>query len=390
MLTARLLLLCLVWLPPSLAAAYQCLERMRRLTEVLHRETAFRTLYGLFGVPERAEFSAVRRGYGRILAAERLPDGTRVTDAIRGLVSGGYDLLGRHKEIYDNIVDHPFLTWGPGEVAGPAGDRAPPAQLFGGRAPRAVIFDLDETLYTSDGLVRSYSDRATAYVRDQILCTGDHGSAAALASIFHSIYGITSNGIFSSPRFDYRRFFAFVEDGLDYERLIARDAALSRAVASLHPRKWLLTNATERHMRRVFRAAGIDAAAFDGITHIEFAPDDRKAILCKPDPRYFEKCLGDMKAAGIEPADCSDILFVDDNFKSLSVAKGLGMRTVFINKRSKAPAFLGRVYTEGERAVVVDVEVRCIHELLRELPESWYTMGFEPANIECACWDEAT
>ncbi|KAI1015036.1 hypothetical protein LB503_003834 [Fusarium chuoi] len=78
---------------------------------------------------------------------------------------------------------------------------------------------------------------------------------------------------------------------------------------------WLFTNAYVNHGKKVVRLLGIEDI-FDGLTYCNYA---EQPLLCKPDPRMYEKA---MREAGVDRVE--DCYFVDDSALNCTEAKKFG------------------------------------------------------------------
>jgi putative hydrolase of the HAD superfamily len=185
------------------------------------------------------------------------------------------------------------------------------------------LFDLDNTLYPEEsGFMGSVEGRMTDFVAQ---VTGlPHDQAYALQKQYLAEHGLTLRGLMLNHGVDPAEFHALFHDlSLD---ALARDPELLIALAKLPGRRFIFTNADDRHAERVLDHLGL-AELFDDVFHIHsfgFAP--------KPDPVGFQRMID---AHGLNPrATC----FFEDSERNLKPAADLGMTTVLVGPHAPASA----------------------------------------------------
>ena len=105
--------------------------------------------------------------------------------------------------------------------------------------------------------------------------------------------------------------------------LLAQDPDLVSALAQLPGRRFIFTNADDRHAERVLAHLGL-ADLFDDVFHIHsfgFTP--------KPDPLGFQRMLD---AHGLDPRATT---FFEDSERNLKPAFDLGMTTVLVGPQAQ-------------------------------------------------------
>ena len=183
------------------------------------------------------------------------------------------------------------------------------------------LFDLDNTLYPEEsGFMRQVEDRMTAFVGK---VTGlAHDAAYALQKQYFAEHGLTLAGLMLHHGVEPADFHALFHDlSLD---VLAHDPKLLTALRALPGRRFIFTNADDKHAERVMAHLGL-TDLFDEVFHIHsfgFTP--------KPSPVGFERMIA---AHGLDPATTA---FFEDSERNLQPAKALGMTTVMVGPRAAA------------------------------------------------------
>jgi putative hydrolase of the HAD superfamily len=183
------------------------------------------------------------------------------------------------------------------------------------------LFDLDNTLYPEDsGFMVEHAGVMTDYVQK---VTGlDREAAFALQKRYWIEHGLTLRGLMDDYGVDPNEFLALFHDAsLD---ALAHDSDLCAAIAALPGRRYVFTNADDRHADRVLAHLNLDGL-FHEVFHIHsfgFTP--------KPDPRCFEALVA---AHGVDP--CATAFF-EDTERNLKPAHDLGMTTVLVGAQAAA------------------------------------------------------
>ncbi|WP_332774014.1 pyrimidine 5'-nucleotidase [Phenylobacterium sp.] len=183
------------------------------------------------------------------------------------------------------------------------------------------LFDLDNTLYPEEsGFMGSVEARMTDFVAKVSGLPRDQ--AYALQKKYLAEHGLTLKGLMLNHGVDPADFHALFHD-LSLE-VLAQDPDLLAALAHLPGRRFIFTNADDKHAERVMAHLGL-ADLFDDVFHIHsfgFAP--------KPDPLGFQRMID---AHGITPTTTA---FFEDSERNLKPAADLGMTTVLVGPRAAA------------------------------------------------------
>jgi putative hydrolase of the HAD superfamily len=181
------------------------------------------------------------------------------------------------------------------------------------------IFDLDNTLYpASCRLFEQVQGRMNQYICDRLALSPE--AAAELRRSYFREHGTTLRGLMTEDRIDPHEFLAFVHD-IDLAG-VPPDPALVAAIGSLHGRKIVHTNGSQRHAERLLDHLGL-TDAFCGIVDIVAAEFDPKPALAG------YRLLLRRHAAAAPTA-----LMIEDIARNLAPAAELGMTTAWM--RSEA------------------------------------------------------
>lgn len=185
---------------------------------------------------------------------------------------------------------------------------------------RAMLFDLDNTLYpASSGLMEHVDRRIGEYVQQWLRLPQQE--ADAIRHHYYTTYGTTLRGLQQhhghSETDEYLR---FVHD-IAIEQYLTANAELDAALADLPVTKVIFTNSPHEHAERVLQALGIAhhfERTFD-LRYFNFVP--------KPSPQPYQHILDELGIAG------NEALLLEDTAQNLDPAKALGMKTVLISDR---------------------------------------------------------
>jgi putative hydrolase of the HAD superfamily len=207
-----------------------------------------------------------------------------------------------------------------------------------------IFIDLDDTLYDhGNGLWEAIRGRMSQYMHECIGLPEDE--IPALRRHYFETYGTTLRGLQIHYRVNPDEYLDYVHD-IPLRNYIAPDESLKNLLSELPQPKWILTNSSSEHARRVLNILGVQEL-FSGIIDIR-ALD----FHCKPDPESYRIAM--KIAHAVYPQDC---LYLDDSPLNLAPAKEMGMTTVLISNVEASPA--------------AHLVIPRIHELKNVLPELW-------------------
>jgi putative hydrolase of the HAD superfamily len=182
---------------------------------------------------------------------------------------------------------------------------------------RAILFDLDNTLYpASSGVMEHIDRRIGEYVQQRLGLPEEE--ALEIRRHFYATYGTTLRGL------QQRYGFADTEDYLSFvhnvaiEDLLQQNAELDAALSRLTVPKVIFTNSPREHAERVLRQIGI-AHHFEQLFDLRYFN-----FVAKPDPAAYEHILEKLGVAGHET------LLFEDTPHNLGPARALGMTTLLI------------------------------------------------------------
>ena len=208
-------------------------------------------------------------------------------------------------------------------------------------AARTWIFDLDNTLHNATPHIFPHINRAmTEYVQVELKL--DPEAASELRRTYWMRYGATLLGLMRHHGTDPRDFLRRTHHFPELERMLVREPQLRTTLRRLPGRKFVFSNAPVHYSRAVLRALGVQDL-FDAVFSIE-----RTRYRPKPDTHGFLRLV---RANHLRPQRC---IMVEDTLVNLRTAKNLGMKTVWVSREKRAPAY-------------VDVKISKLTELRRAI-----------------------
>jgi putative hydrolase of the HAD superfamily len=208
---------------------------------------------------------------------------------------------------------------------------------------RCWIFDLDNTLHNARPHIFPHINRAmTEYLQHELGL--DEAAAGRLRSDYWMRYGATLLGLMRHHGTDPRDFLWRTHQFPDLMRMLVREPLLRRTLTRLPGRKFVFSNAPVHYARAVLKLLAI-GDLFDAVFSIE-----RTRYRPKPDAHGFLRLA---RATHVRAARC---IMVEDTLANLRTAKKVGMKTVWVTREPRAPAY-------------VDVKVSKLSELRRALRE---------------------
>ncbi len=180
---------------------------------------------------------------------------------------------------------------------------------------RDWVFDLDDTLYPPEsGIFTAVMSRIRAYTARVLGCSPEE--AHALQKDYAARYGTTLRGLMEEHGVDPEAFLADAH-AVDYSALTP-NPDLSKILARLPGRKFILTSGTHAHVERTLSQLGI-GGNFDGVFDIvdaNYLPKPAEATYTAFMDRF---AIDPMAAAMFEDAP-----------RNLVVPHALGMRAILV------------------------------------------------------------
>ena len=192
---------------------------------------------------------------------------------------------------------------------------------------KAWIFDLDNTLHDARPHIFPHINRAmTDFIVERLSVS--EAEAQALRMHYWHRYGATLKGLERHHAIDPHDFLWHTHQFPDLRRMLVVDAGLRPMLRGLSGRKIVFTNSPLHYAERVLEMLGI-AGVFDAVYSIEtvrFNP--------KPAPEGFRLLL---RAEGLQ---AGRTILVEDTLVNLRAARSLGMRTVWVSREPRRPAYV--------------------------------------------------
>lgn len=204
-----------------------------------------------------------------------------------------------------------------------------------------IFLDLDDTLYPREsGIWPALLAKMEQYMREEVGIL--EGQIRPLRERFREQYGTTLRGLHNEYHIDPEHYLAYVHE-IPVETLLKPNLTLVEMLQRLPQRKWIFTNSSAAHARRVLETLGVNGA-IEGIV-------DTTAMnyRSKPDAEVYRLAL---ELAGRKEAP--SCLYLDDLPRNLEPARALGFGTVLVGSRDGHPA--------------ADYSILVIEELLQALP----------------------
>ncbi len=189
------------------------------------------------------------------------------------------------------------------------------------------IFDLDNTLHDAGAHIFPHINRGmTAYIESQLALSTD--AADRLRREYWVRYGATLLGLVRHHRTDPDHFLWHTHQFPELQRMVVAEAGLVHALRRLRGRRIVFSNAPLHYAERVLEILGL-ASFFDALYTIEST-----GYQPKPGIAGFRALLA---AERVDPRRC---IMVEDTLRNLRTAKRLGMRTVWVSREPRAPAYV--------------------------------------------------
>lgn len=191
----------------------------------------------------------------------------------------------------------------------------------------AWIFDLDDTLHRASGHIFPHLNRSMTDYIMRHLDLGEEEASTLRRHYWHS-YGATLLGLMRHHDVDPHHFLWHTHQFPDLQRMVVGEAGLRHCLRRLAGRKILFSNSPRHYAQAVLDALGI-GDLFDAVYTIEstrFQP--------KPLTGGFRALLHR------ERLQAEHSVLVEDSLPNLVTARRLGMKTVWITRDARRPAWL--------------------------------------------------
>ncbi len=183
---------------------------------------------------------------------------------------------------------------------------------------KTLLIDLDDTTYpTSVGVWPILTERVFQYMHE-VVGIPEKEIPEKRERLFLE-HGTTMRGLNIEYGIDVQDYLEYVHE-VDLSEIIQPDSQLMSALRSLPQKKWIFTNASQKHANNVLGRLGI-AELFEGVIDVMDTEP-----WCKPHPEAFEIAL---KLAGAPQPE--ETLFVDDLEMNLDAARALGIQTLRVS-----------------------------------------------------------
>jgi len=189
------------------------------------------------------------------------------------------------------------------------------------------IFDLDNTLHNASPHIFPHINRSmTAYLQ-QHLQLGEE-EAGNLRAHYWRRYGATLLGMMRHHGTDPEHFLRETHAFPDLSNMVVYERGLAAMLRRLPGRKLVLSNAPRHYACAVLQLLGIEAQ-FDAVHTIEST-----GYQPKPSLAAFRSLL---RSRGLIATRC---VMVEDSCDNLRPAKRLGMKTVWVTREARKPAYV--------------------------------------------------
>ena len=189
------------------------------------------------------------------------------------------------------------------------------------------IFDLDNTLHDATPHIFPHINRSmTAYLQTHLQL--DEEEAGNLRARYWRNYGATLLGMMRHHGTDPEHFLRETHAFPDLPSMVVYERGLAAMLRRLPGRKLVLSNAPRVYARAVLQLLGIDGH-FDAVHSIEST-----GYQPKPSIAAFHSLL---RTYGLIASRC---VMVEDSRDNLRPAKRLGMKTVWVTREPRVPAYV--------------------------------------------------
>lgn len=180
----------------------------------------------------------------------------------------------------------------------------------------AILFDLDNTLYTEEsGIFDLIDQRMNEWLISRLQVPPEQVNH--FRHDYFMKYGTTLRGLMLHHNVNPHDFLEYVHD-VPVREFLSADQELRDTLILIQTRKVIFTNSDRKHANRILDALGI-LDLFEKIFDIE-----AMQFIPKPNPEAYQLVLQYLNAS---PEQC---LLIDDMERNLAPARRLGMKTILI------------------------------------------------------------
>jgi putative hydrolase of the HAD superfamily len=189
------------------------------------------------------------------------------------------------------------------------------------------IFDLDNTLHNASPHIFPHISRSmTAYLGEHLRLSEE--DAGRLRTHYWRSYGATLLGMMRHHGTDPEHFLRETHAFPDLSNMLVYERGLAAMLRRLPGRKLVLSNAPRHYAGAVLQLMGIEGQ-FDAVHSIEST-----RYQPKPSLAAFHSLLRTHRLIA------SRCVMVEDSRENLRPAKRLGMKTVWVTREARTPAYV--------------------------------------------------
>ncbi len=183
---------------------------------------------------------------------------------------------------------------------------------------KALLFDLDNTLYPAEKDLFSLIDVRINRYMEEVVCIIPT-DVDGLRRRYWQDYGATLQGLVRHFSIDPEDYLDYVHD-IDVSGRLAPDPDLRQALDQLPVSRYVFTNGSREHANQVIDVLGLQGI-FDEIFDIRIAN-----YQPKPNPDPYHNVLQKLKL------DARHCVMIEDSLSNLQTAKKLGMSTILVGR----------------------------------------------------------
>jgi len=185
---------------------------------------------------------------------------------------------------------------------------------------RIILFDIDNTIYSKKtGLQNQIIEKAKAFIK--IITNFELQDIDLLIKQLNDRYGTILSGLIKEFKIDPEEFIKYVFD-IEICNFLVEDIKLKKILTKIPCRIFAFSNSPKEYIEKILHCLGI-SDCFDGIYDRRFFNYGSKS-----EPVVYKKVIDDLKVSS------SDCILVDDKASNISIAKKLGMQTIWLNENN--------------------------------------------------------